>query len=204
VEVTKKQWLIGLTGTIVLGAVGSGVWDVFLKPAFSWLGREVLTLVTLGLSSVKDSMYQDIAKGHHEVAGLNILVFATAVFVFLPMGFVTGVWTARRRLSDPNTMTAEANIKYRKRMSLAIVPVYALWGSIFFVRFLMINYTNLAVTYFQQSLAICKPYIDSKEQDQILSRFARTRTKRDYESVVASLHLVAKSNHLELPEFDPW
>jgi len=42
-----KKVVLGIVGTIVLGAFGSGLWDVGLKPVGQWLGRAILDVATL-------------------------------------------------------------------------------------------------------------------------------------------------------------
>jgi hypothetical protein len=41
-----EKTLFGVLGTIILGALGSGLWEL-VKPEFSWLGSSTLTVITL-------------------------------------------------------------------------------------------------------------------------------------------------------------
>jgi hypothetical protein len=68
-----SKWTLALLGTIVLGAIGSGVWDVVFKPFFSWIAEILLNVATLGLAAIRDEMYVEIAKGTYERAGVALL-----------------------------------------------------------------------------------------------------------------------------------
>jgi hypothetical protein len=76
-----KRWGLGLVGTIVVGALGSGVWDLALKPSAQWMGQLVLTAVTLGSGAMKDQIYREAAKGFHEAAALEMLIFLNACLI---------------------------------------------------------------------------------------------------------------------------
>jgi hypothetical protein len=67
--------------TIVLGAIGSGVWELF-GPVLPWIGSAILNVATLGLQQLRDGLYVVIARGSGEYA-------ATALF-----GLFSGLLTA--------------------------------------------------------------------------------------------------------------
>jgi len=143
----KRRWLLGIAGTVALGAVGSGLWDVMLKPSFWWLGRWLLTIVTLGLSSVKDGIYRDVAKGHHELPSLYILLIAITVLTSFPFLAAAGLRLALVIVSRLDAKPSERRSILRRRVLMVLVLTQSLLGSIIFVRFLMLNYVNLAVTH---------------------------------------------------------
>lgn len=62
-SIAKNKIVATIVGTLVLGALGSGLWDVVVKPGGRWMGRAILTAATLGSSGVKDAVYREAAKG---------------------------------------------------------------------------------------------------------------------------------------------
>jgi hypothetical protein len=68
-----KKVVLGLIATIILGAVGSGLWDLAGKPATQWFGQAILTGATLGSSAIKDATYREAAKGFHEASALALV-----------------------------------------------------------------------------------------------------------------------------------
>src|ERR1017187_8596583 len=79
-----KHWLIwvsAIAGTILLGALGSGLWEKAIKPLSAWGGR-LLLRTPLGLFKwSRDSMYVEIARGRRDrstlllVRGLVLALF---------------------------------------------------------------------------------------------------------------------------------
>ena len=77
-HLTKKK-ILWLVGTLLVGALGSGLWEAGIKPGMLWFGTLMLDLGTLGLSSLRDGMYTDAAKGTYERAGVMLLSIASVV-----------------------------------------------------------------------------------------------------------------------------
>ena len=75
---SKKKILI----TILLGAVGSGVWQYIIEPSFSSGINIFLNIVTLGMEEFKNNIYMEIAKGFHEESSNKILIMLTMIFCF--------------------------------------------------------------------------------------------------------------------------
>jgi hypothetical protein len=63
---------------------------------------------------------------------------------------------------------------------------------------------NKAYAYFEQSLIICRPYIDEHTTQMIRSRYAQIRTRDDYVAVINDIRAAASANHVRLPEYEPW
>jgi hypothetical protein len=195
------KWTLWILGTILLGALGSGFWDLFLRNMFVGIGHGILTLITLGISSVRDSFYVEIAKGRTERAGLYLMSFT---FIFL--GFLAGLLAGRlaRPISvgeAPGSDVSVARYRFFLRFTLFLL---LLLTSIFGFRSLSITYTTGAIDHFEQSFAICLPFMSPHERDDVRSRFARIRTKSDYVAVLSTLEQKARQNSLEIPKFSVW
>ncbi len=65
--------VLAILVTVLLGALGSGLWEGVLKSAFV-SGRDlILNLVSFGMQSVKQATYAQIAQGLHEHASMDNL-----------------------------------------------------------------------------------------------------------------------------------
>jgi hypothetical protein len=191
------KWTLWGLGTILLGALGSGFWDLFLRNAFIAIGHGILTLITLGMSSVRDSFYVEIAKGRTDRVGLYLMTFT---FVFL--GFLAGKLARPMTVSDaPGSDMSVAQHRFLRRFTVFLL---LLLTSILAFRSLSITYTTGAVDHFEQSFAICLPFMSPQERDDVRSRFARIRTKSDYVAVLSMLEQKARQNNLEVPKFSVW
>jgi hypothetical protein len=69
-----KKLILWSIGSLILGALGSGLWELALKPGGQWITHLILTAATLGSMSLKDGVYRQAAKGLHEEAAFSILV----------------------------------------------------------------------------------------------------------------------------------
>lgn len=73
-----------MVGALIVGAIGSGIWDILVKPSGKWIGQAILTTATLGSNSVKDSVYVEAARGLHDAPSLLILGALASIILLLP------------------------------------------------------------------------------------------------------------------------
>jgi hypothetical protein len=74
---------LALLGAILLGALGSGLWELVLKGLMNSSRDVLLNLVSFGLHSIKDITYSQIARGFHEEASMNLLLFTVTIIILL-------------------------------------------------------------------------------------------------------------------------
>lgn len=75
--ISRVKWLIGI---LFVGGLGSGFWDVFLKPVFIGSSNIILNIITFGMSTLKDNIYITISKGLSNQESLLVLVSVFAMF----------------------------------------------------------------------------------------------------------------------------
>ncbi len=73
------KWIIGVFGTIILGAIGSGLWDLVLKSLWFSMSKFFLEIISSIFSSFKSATYKDISKGFHEGSSIATLVVSTTI-----------------------------------------------------------------------------------------------------------------------------
>src|SRR5260370_37201259 len=84
------KWALAILGTILLGALGSGLWDAIFRPLLPWLGELLLNVGTLGLEQLRDGIYVEVARGTYERAGLLIVQLVIGGFAAFLLGIVSG------------------------------------------------------------------------------------------------------------------
>jgi hypothetical protein len=220
---TKGKWILGIIGTILLGAVGSGLWDVALKYAFSAIGRGILTGLSLGYGAIRDSCYLEIAKGQTDRASLWLVSF-TLIPLFVGLGFFMGYTRSRRKpktevadaqkiQSDPSyarqrLTELEGELSTLKRSArmwenvLVLNVIFLLSACVF--RLITLSYISSAVTNYEQSYTICLPFLSNAEGSSIRSEYAQIHNKEDYVHVLQKLGAVSASHNISLPPFKPW
>src|SRR3989442_14883559 len=80
----KLKWTLGIIGTILLGALGSGLWSVVFAPLGSTILKWLLSIVTLGIASARDALYVSAALGYRERPSLILLLGAGVAFAMVP------------------------------------------------------------------------------------------------------------------------
>lgn len=90
-EYLAEHWLLSIVATIILGAIGSGLWEIAFKPIGKKLSSAVFTIITFGAKRARDNIYKAAAKGHHDLPSLDNLVSINTLFiciVFLSLFFL--------------------------------------------------------------------------------------------------------------------
>ena len=163
------KWILGVIGLIFLGALGSGLWQIGIEPVFSWLLGIIFKITTLGLTSLSDAFYQDVAKGLHEDISMEIMIWylLTAFCVTL---FVHEVYHYRR-LQPPKLFLVISFILFF--FSLSQLSKH--------------SYRKKLVTEFRGNFTIAKVMMDQIEEEMMLRNFTEIKNKQDYQNILDAL-----------------
>jgi hypothetical protein len=147
--------------------------------------------------------------GHHELPSLQGLLFLISVCTGLLAGLATASLVFSRWQNRAGSAEEAAEMRKMRMNRLRMYTYWIIGTTVLAVaflgaRFAMINYTNLAVTYFEQSLAICGPHLTHQDVKEIRSSFASVKRREDYVEVMQRLEDVAIPHGLKLPQFTIW
>lgn len=220
--------------TIFLGAIGSGVWELWLRDVYISSRVIVLNIVSLGMASIKDRTYQSIARGFHETYSLALITLLNLFFIIMMAAFgIYSIWRLiiwRRYLKRHSSRTARTQpakkfsltekkrqlglslIERQRRRARRFVVMYVTQITLIYVLIvpgytsLMVreNYKNAAIAHYLQMFDISAPYLSESERLTIKSEFAQMRTGADYYRILQKLELVAQDHGLNRPTFRPW
>ena len=120
---------LGVLGAVLIGALGSGVWQSLLGPALHFGTRWLLDITSLGLTSYKNRVYQQIAADNQSAIafyayitlwGAHAVIVTTVVLggFYWASGHRRRVGHALRRLSDapPNPEPEISNDALRQEL----------------------------------------------------------------------------------------
>lgn len=224
----KTKLIGGFISAIIIGAIGSGVWQYIMEPVLSLGSKAVLELATLGVESFKNDLYREIAKGFHEKASnalytqFNLLygfaLIAIPVFLALETKKLVGRKSALAEQlqqiesgqeKTPNVAELrEELLNIRPERSLKFIYVLIVVGlvvlSAHFVVSMRDSYVVSAVTHFFQLKRIISPYVDLKEMNELESRFAQVQSANDYKIVISKMREIAIQSSIKTPEFEIW
>lgn len=190
------RFVFWLAGTLVVGALGNGLWEL-AKPALVWMTAGILDVATLGMASLRDSMYVEIARGTYERAAERMLS--------LGIGILTGVGLCvllippiLRRLKAPalSSPTSESRVRLASMSFIVIAIVYLT------VQNIRMIYVIRAANHMEQLQRVVAPHLSEQQRLVFASRFASMTTKSQYVGLVNELAEVARRNSAHVPDFD--
>jgi hypothetical protein len=213
---------LGGLAAILLGAVGSGVWERLLSPALHALSDASFRALGAVSSSFKDAIYAEAAKGFHEVPPLTMLALflglATTSLVAYSIFNVTDSFKRSNvdefETENESHAALEAAIEANKahiaaleRSLRRLALTIAFLSLAFFISasFLVVRswYINTITTYATNSIDIVAPASTPEEVLSLRSEFARVRVARDFYAFNDHLLSLSKRSGLPLPTFSP-
>ena len=201
-EILKNTLKIvgGVVATIVLGAIGSGLWERFLGPFLDWLTRQTVGVLAWGHASYRDSIYENAAKGFHEVHSLGLY---TTFLSLLPIAYLVLLQRhPTERRPERNHSLVHEFIRSRKGYWFIFVLTMAVFFAVAFIA-LRLRHINETVTYSLSTFEIVRPYVGELQYTKYRSRFFATRTAAEFDELHAEVVAVAKANNIRLPNYTP-
>lgn len=191
---------LGVLATIFLGAIGSGLWERFLGPALDWLTKVSIGAFAWGLSSYRDSIYSNAAKGFHEAHSLALY---TLILGLLPLAyfFLLQHHPTRRRQPGSTTPTREF-IRSRRGYWFIVLLTAVIFVTVMFSS-LRLRHINETITYSLATFEIVRPYVGEDRYVQYRSRYFSMRTATEFEAIHSEIVQVAREKKLRLPEYQP-
>jgi hypothetical protein len=199
--------VVSIIVTVLLGAVGSGVWEALGKPAFNSLSILVLNLVSLGSESLNSRAYQEAALTPHAQSGLIIWLEILSLKIVLTLLAIISVIVLNLQFNKQkihNVMMAISKSKKKWILvySVILISFFPIGSQL--VDFMVHNQAILIWRVFTANYAICSPYIESHEKEIILSQYCQIKNKKDYTVIAEKLILVAQKNKLVLINHPLW
>jgi len=217
-EYLGQHWVATIIITILLGAIGSGLWDAALKPYGAKFTNFLYSVVTFNLKKTRDSDYESAAMGHHELPSLYILLFLLIIMVvplFISPSLylisskfpeISSVESSECKSKPPEEKRAclRLAIKSNSGTALLYLTIPSIFLSvIIFRRFHSVNKSNLIVTYFYQALRSIRPLIDENKYHIYEQQFSLMRTEEDFNKLIAEIHDCMLKNNLSSPNYKP-
>jgi hypothetical protein len=210
VRKASARWKSGAIGTLVLGAIGSALWDVGLKPMFSVFRNLILTLTSLGIDSVRNSAYVEAARGFHEHASTDWLVYFWALAIGFWLAVTTGEFKRPTVASRRTALSREdhASVQARKARLTILARVLGVVTLLFMGVLLGITlrntYSTTATAYFEQLHSVIAPTLTEGQRLSLRSRYSQIRSRAEYIALTNEMAAIARRNRMHVPSFTPW
>lgn len=107
------SWGIGVVGALIIGGLSSGVWEIVLKPLFSFLGNAIIATLINTSSSFSNEIYQNISirgldRFQAKIYSLFIMLVGSISICSFSFAFLL-TRNKFKELNNPNDECADQN-----------------------------------------------------------------------------------------------
>lgn len=205
-EKSKAKWYrspIGIIGTIFLGAIGSGLWDVFLKNVL--ISTYVMTSTAIGsvFSGYLDSIHEDIGKANANEVSVMLFLLLMLTIVFLNILGARFIFLSYKRIKSdqPQKRFFFPSPKNMRRMVVAVVSMSAFNVIAYSHHAFETLYRLRAITWTERSIEIIRPSISDQDFLKIRAMYRSVDSADDFYALINTLRTHASNADIELPEF---
>ena len=206
-SMNRPVWrvLMGGISVVILGALGSGLWQYGFAPLFDVILNVLVRFLGTLFFGYKDMLYQSASEGFHEEHSLSVYIFMLGLmtafyFAFLLVLHRRRVWRDER---PPAPFGARVFFPESK-VGIALLSVFYGAAIVSFILFtIQAAYSNRITTYATTSVEILSPYVGDQQTRVLRSEFLRARTAKLFYDFHQELQTLAATNKVELPKFKP-
>lgn len=174
-----------IVGTLILGALGNGVWEALVKPGFGWVGQ----LMNAVASRFDSQVFTSAALDPTPVAALAVLMLV-CMTPFAVSGLLFGL-VVRIPILDPlihrSVIKMEASIGTEKALRrllkrtalIAACAIFSL-GIVSFIAFSIQNKATVVWRRFHANLDIVTPHITDNNRETLIAKFRLMKSDADF------------------------
>ena len=169
---------ITVVGVILLGIVGSTVYDLLVKPGITSFGRFILDIITLGSTTLRNAAYSSAALDPTPVTSLVLLQAGLFVVAFPAVRLIARARNDREkemiRKKLENAVEGEKDAQEPERLKRKIRKlkiffwaIFIPWWIVLFVAFAVHNQSVVVWRAFNVNLTILAPQITPDQKAQL-------------------------------------
>ncbi|WP_046156897.1 hypothetical protein [Chromobacterium vaccinii] len=187
--------LLGILGTILLGAIGSGFWERVLSPFLGYLSSALTSTLSDASKTYSNSIYTTAANlfTPNSTEGLGV-VLLLLVFSWLFL----------------NAVSSKKESRFIEILHRAMTMQFKGWFGIaycgamlIFLFFMMARQATVEKiqSYSYQKMEIARPFIGEQKYLMLRSRYLQIKTKEDFDRFLVDLYTTSKSGGLAVEPF---
>jgi len=206
-----KKSILFVFGTILLGAIGSGLWDWVLSDLLSWIGNTIVTLFSSLSHSYRDTLYKYINKGPlYPLIEQPFLFWFMAIVVVMFIAFMRPYMrfkSIKEKLSGADKETGESTDdkieKISRLLNRRLLPLIGILVVFILLQAWQAMYQHKAALFIETSIEILAPYISTNEVLVLKSKYRQIDNSNKYYELVEILNKHASNSQILLSDFDP-
>ena len=196
-----RRIILGVVGTVLLGAIGSGLWDLLFRPGLN----ETRSWITRLWHSADDAVFASAALDPRPLADLVLM----QLLVQVPLCMLT--WLLLDVLLMPPLFRfLDVKVEQEGRGYVQRVRARLRWTALVLAMFLLGLYAIGLIGFsivsdsvvvwrvFDRNLAICAPLLSDSDTRSLTSSFGEMRTRADFERIRDRMNGLARAHGKEL------
>ena len=212
IEIKWVRNALGVIITIFLGAIGSGLWEVFLGDFFQYLLNTILRLLASIFHGYLDVLHSRI--GHGPVGRTSGILFFSMMTIFLVLLFSYLIRSyllikkyetkcfSEEESKKLNDIPSTDKVKSLKTKYLTIIFLFAIpIAGLFFTIIAREFYTYKAATFIERSIEIVSPHCSNKKILELRASYRSIDMANKYYELENELYELANKNNISLPAF---
>jgi vacuolar-type H+-ATPase subunit I/STV1 len=180
--------------TIILGALGSGLWTYIGDPTVGWLGEQYIHVAQRLNSGYYDYLHSDIGEGALIRATTKSALTASLIYGLIMMIFGFMLKYFHRMQFNSHSLFSKAG------GFIFFIAVVALLQAI--TLSVKAGYNRNAVIYLERSIEILSPSNDEKTILQLRAQYRSIENANDFYTLHDSLVNLANEKNVRLPTFE--
>jgi hypothetical protein len=212
VKTNKFGKVYSIFSVVLIGAIGSGVWDLFLKDLIYYTGGLFVKVMSSMYAGYFDRLFEDV--------GLQskALIYLPSIFIILlliaaPLFVYIKLKRTLKRINDysnevPNEPSESkvtdflSNLaKTKQRVFISILMVPFLLLSIMYTDLLIKSVTNVTAIYnMERWLSVIRPYVKDKDYHLLVSEFRMVNSRLGFQLLVNKVESHALEQSVLLPK----
>jgi hypothetical protein len=210
-----------ILGTVLLGAIGSGVWERMLSPFSDTCINAVLNFFSFFSTRYSNSLYTEIGNANKEVFSLGTYGCILASIISLGwIYFLNLLGKTNKELKElqimidsstgvpaNNTIIKPKIDAERVDKKFKIIRVFIFAYLIIFSVILVSNFTRdiyqyRTILYIEKTIDILAPFVDQQTNLKLRSTFRQIDSKSKFILLENQFIEIAKKNNIKLSEFN--
>jgi hypothetical protein len=201
----SKKWIIGAALTILLGAIGSGVWDVLAKPGLGWLVTSVLKVAGFFSQAITDLPYSSAALDPSTMPSVILLGMVQGCF-FAGFGWIF-VWIIVQyfryrkgllRAPSPPAPPMRRSDPFLLPAVIALIVLLLGTSAIMLLASTVISKAMKLRQVWEANFVIMTAHVPQDQVVQLRARFAALTSKADYQAFTGEARRIAQDAKVTL------
>jgi hypothetical protein len=212
--ISRNRLARGLIVAVLLGAIGSGIWELLIKPSIKFLVSVSVSGIASIFNGYLDMVYRTVSRNPFDTFDFVLSLFL--ICMCLPWVLMFSHWILLKDdledIESPDDQDESeecakdnliSEIKGMQRsVTHKMIPVLIIATVLLWLPISVSIYSRSAAIFLERSIEIVAPYISEQERLGLRARFRSIETASDFFQLEESLRLLADKHSAELPEFE--